>query len=1058
MTTAIARLDRLVSAVVGRHRGVRPVERGEGDGFVIAFSRASDALKCALELQRASLPVRLRIGVHTGEVQLRDEGNYIGPTVNRVARLRDLAYGGQTVLSGTAHDLVADQLPADVWLSDLGIHRLRDLPRPERVVQLCHPDLRVEFPPLRSGGAAARRRLPVQLTSFVGRSDQLREIRRLVSDNQLVTLTGAGGAGKTRLAVQVAALLATEFDAGAWFVDLAPVTDPDNVVLAVAAALDVPEQPGRASLDTVTGFLGEQQLLLLLDNCEHLLAGAAAAIMSLLSACPHLTILATSREPLGVAGEVTWRVPSLSLADDAVELFIARARQLQPDLTLADNDHVLVADICRSLDGMPLAIELAAARLRSMSLAEIADSLNDRFRLLTSAASASAHRQQTLAASVEWSYALLTDAQRLVFRRLAVFRGGFDFDAAQAVAGGDGAVGASVLDNVTALIDKSLVIAETSNRRTRYRLLETMRQYAEEKLAESGETDIVRVWHRDHYTAVAALLDDPVRGADHRLIDRIETDFNNIRAAFQWSRDNADIDKALTLASSLQPLWLGRGRLQEGLGWFRAALPEDEAASRALTPAVRARALAEMALLNVWLGAVDTGEQVQQALEIAREVDDPLLLTRVLTACGAVHGYDLEAAQPYFGEALGIARDIGDKRRLVQILGWQAYGAFVAGDPTAIRDAAEEGRDLAESINDRVGLSQFRWLLALAQMISGDLDAAIAQFRTLAAEAEMAREFMWRTVNLISLARGLAYQGDAKAAVGTAKTALEATAQVGAWYRGLAYAALATAAISAGDVALAESAISVGLPAIDAQPQLAARISDYAAEAALASGDLKKAARCADAAVSSTTGWHRSKALTTRARIAMAHGGYAQAERDVYGALTDSANVQAYLGVPDTLECLAVLAGDTGAGAQSARLFGAADAIRQASGESRFPHYEADYRGALAKVRDMLGPQDFDSAWSEGAALSAAEAVAYAQRGRGERKRRLSYGWESLTPAEHEVAMLVGEGLPNKDIAARLCVSPKTVATHLTHIYSKVGLRNRVQLAQEASRWGAGAH
>jgi predicted ATPase/class 3 adenylate cyclase/DNA-binding CsgD family transcriptional regulator len=1053
MTAALARLDRLLAQVVPRHNGVRPTEQGEGDSFVVAFTRASEALSCALDLQRAPLaPIRLRIGVHTGEVQLRNEDNYVGPAINRAARLRDLAHGGQTVLSGTAHDLVADQLPTDVWLSDLGTHRLRDMTRPERVVQLCHPELRVDFPPLRSPGAAARRHLPAQLTSFVGRSQQLREIRRLVGDSKLVTLTGAGGAGKTRLAVRIAALLATELDGGAWFVDLAPVTDPDDVAPAIARALSLPDQPGRSNVDTVVGFLGDQRMLLVLDNCEHLLGGAAAVIAALCAACPNVTILATSREPLGVPGEVIWRVPPLSLADDAIELFVDRARQLQPDLNLGDDDRALVTEICRRLDCMPLAIELAAARLRSMSLAEIAESLSDRFRLLTGGGATSVERQQNLWASVDWSYALLTESERVVLRRVAVFRGGFDLAAAQAVAGDEGADGPTVLNHLTALIDKSLVIAQTSNRRTRYRLLETMRQFAEEKLAESGETTRVRAAHRDHYATVAARCDDPAGGAHERQIDEIERDFNNLGTAFRWSIENGDADGALTLASSLQPLWLGRGRLEEGLAWFQAGLQ----AQSAVAPAVRARALADMALLNVWLGAVDDAEPARQALEIARGVDDSFVLTRALTACAAVNAYDLEAARPYFEEAIGIARGIGDKRRLIQILGWQAYGAFVGGDPLVMRSVAEEGLDLAEAIGNRLGVRQFRWALAMTQMIGGELDSAIAQFRELVVEADTARDLTWRTINLLSLARGLAYQGDAKAALGTARSAIDATGRLGSWYRGLSYASLTTAAIAAGDIALADSAITAGLPAIDAQPKFAARVADYAAEAALATGDLDEAARRADSAVASTTGWHLSRALTTRARIAIAQGSYAQAERDAREALSQSVKFSAYLGTCDTLECLAAVAEQSNAHERAARLFGAADAIRQDSGENRFPNYDAAYRDALAVVRDTLGEANFDNAWSEGAALSVDEAIAYAQRGRAERTRATS-GWESLTPAEHDIVRLVTEGLGNKDIATRLFVSPRTVQSHLTHIYNKLGLRSRVQLAKEANQRAAGA-
>jgi class 3 adenylate cyclase len=387
MSAAIARLDSTLSEVVAAHDGVRPVEQGEGDSFVVAFVRASDAVACALDLQRAPLaPIRLRIGVHAGEVQLRDEGNYIGATISRTARLRDLAHGGQTVLSGTAHDLVVDRLPADVWLSELGTHPLRDLPRAERVVQLCHPDICNDFPPLRTARSAAAHQLPTQLTSFIGRDTEMTQLRRLLAQNRLVTVTGAGGSGKTRLAVQVAACAAGEFSDETAYVDLAPITHPDLVSVAAARALGLPDQPGRSATETLVRYVGQRRLLMLLDNCEHLLDSCAVLIDTLLADCPALVLLATSRESIGVASEVTWRVPSLSLDGEAIELFADRARNVRPDFGVTADNASAVTDICRRLDGMPLAIELAAARMRALSVAEIVDSLHDRFRLLTGGA------------------------------------------------------------------------------------------------------------------------------------------------------------------------------------------------------------------------------------------------------------------------------------------------------------------------------------------------------------------------------------------------------------------------------------------------------------------------------------------------------------------------------------------------------------------------------------------------------------------------------------------------------------------------------------------------
>src|SRR5246127_3822816 len=436
MSAAMARMNQVVSDTIAAHDGMRPVEQGEGDSFVAAFARASDAVACALELQRAPLaPIRLRVGVHTGEVQLRDEGNYAGPTINRTARLRDLAHGGQIVLSAATEDMVVDRLPADGWLTDLGTHPLRDLPRPERVVQLCHPDLRNEFPPLRTAKAVVSQNFPVQLTNFVGRGAQMTELEKLLVDNRLVTLTGAGGAGKTRLAVEIAARIAAEFGGGVCYVDLAPITHPAVVAVAVARAFGLPDQPDRSTMDTLLSFVRDRQMLVVLDNCEHLLDVSAELVVALLGAAPGLTLLATSREPIGVAGEVSWWVPSLSLADEAIELFVDRARRARPDFAVDDDNAPAVGEICRRLDGMPLAIELAAARVRALSVAEILEGLRDRFRLLTGGARTAVLRQQTLRASVDWSHALLTASEGVLFRRLGGFLGGFDLDAARTVAG-----------------------------------------------------------------------------------------------------------------------------------------------------------------------------------------------------------------------------------------------------------------------------------------------------------------------------------------------------------------------------------------------------------------------------------------------------------------------------------------------------------------------------------------------------------------------------------------------------------------------------------------------
>jgi predicted ATPase/class 3 adenylate cyclase/DNA-binding CsgD family transcriptional regulator len=1053
MTAAVARLDQAVSEVIAAHDGVRPVEQGEGDSFVAAFARASDAVACALELQRAPLaPIRLRIGVHTGDVQLRDEGNYIGPAVNRTARLRDLAHGGQTVLSGATEDMVLDSLPADAWLTDLGTHPLRDLPRPERVVQLCHPDLGNDFPPLRTPSTVVSHNLPVQLTSFVGRGAQMTDVEKLLADNRLVTLTGAGGAGKTRLGVEIAARIGAEFREGVWYVDLAPVTHPAVVPVGVARALGLPDQPGRSTLDTLRRFVRDRQMLVVLDNCEHLLDASAELVVALLGAAPGLTLLATSREPIGVPGEATWRVPSLSVADEAVELFADRARLARTDFSVTDDNAATVTEICERLDGMPLAIELAAARVRALSLAEILEGLHDRFRLLTGGARTAVRRQQTLRASVDWSHALLTEPEGVLFRRLAVFLGGFDLDAAQAVAGGGDMQRFQVLDLLALLVDKSLVVADNSGGATRYRLLETVRQYALEKLGESGEADAVRSRHRDYYTGLAAVLDAPAGSDYEQRLEQAESEIDNLRAAFLWSRENSDVELALALVSSLQPLWLARGRLREGLAGFDAALADLDAQHNEVAAGARARALADRAVLAGWLGALENSlGQAQQALSIAREVDDPALLARALTACGLVVAIlRAEAAEPYFAEAISLARAVDDRWRLSQILTWQATAANYAGDPIATRAPAEEGRDLADAIGDRYDSRLCRWSLGYAQLYQGDLVGAAAQFGELVAEAQAAHDGIIEVTSLAGHSVVLAYQGDTAAARAAAAAAIEAAAELGEIAAANGYAALAFAALAAGDAATARDA-SEAMPYLSAVPQYAAIQRAGSALAALVGGDLVAARRWADEAVTSIIGYHLSTALFVRARVAIAQGEPEQGERDAHDALACAAELEAYLGIPDALECLGTLAGNGGSRVEAARLFGAAHAIRQRMGAVRFKIWDAGYEASVAALRDALGDEDFDAAWAEGAAMSTEAAIAYAHRGRGERKRPAS-GWASLTPTEHDVVRLVSEGLGNKDIATRLFVSPRTVQSHLTHVYTKLGLTSRLQLAQEAAR------
>ena len=825
---------------------------------------------------------------------------------------------------------------------------------------------------------------------------------------------------------------------------------------SAARALGLGDAAQRSTTEMVIRFIDDRQALIVLDNCEHLLDACAVLVEALLRACPVLTILATSREPISVDGEVMWRVPSLSLTGDAIELFTDRARRARPGFLGGAEVAGTVAEICQRLDGLPLAIELAAARLRALSPAEILAGLHDRFRLLAGGARTAVRRQQTLRASVDWSHDLLTDPERTLLRRLAAFAGGFDLDAAQAVGGGDALARHQVLDQLALLVDKSLVATEESAAATRYRLLETVRQYALEKLAESGEAEAARTRHRDHYLVVATGLEPAGREEVERRLDRVEADIDNLRAAFQWSLEISDADAALRLASSLQPLWLDRNRIAEGRSWLDTALYDADAGPAA--PAVRAQALADAAVLDAWM-AMKIGKgpaEADEAVALARQLDDPRLLARAITAAGSVYGYLPGGGGPYFAEAAVLARQTGDAWTLAQILGWQTLIANVVGDPVAGRAAGEEGLALAQQVGTQVFSRQCRTHLGAAMNIQGDLGAARAVLSEVIAEAEALHASIWWLQCLAFLSQTLSFLGEVDEARELAEACIPVARDSGVVaYEALGHWSLCVVAMAAGDAAAlrqSSHAFAEGFSVVP--PEWAALTLDYLAVAELAAGDLTAARRRADEAVAATTGfamkYRAMEALLTSARVGVALGEVDRARDDAHRALALGAAINARIGIADTLECLAGIAGDDDDHA-AARLFGAADALRRRTRAVRFGLYQPRYDADVSALRAAMGDEAFEQARAEGAALSIAEAVAYAQRGRGERKRPSS-GWASLTPAERDVVRLVAEGLANKDIAVRLFVSPRTVQAHLTHVYTKLGVTSRVQLAQEAAR------
>src|SRR5438067_884410 len=559
MAAAIVRHYEIVDAAVRARGGVRPVEQGEGDSVVAVFSLASEAVRVAVDIQVAMAAepwpeggrLALRMALHTGEAQLRDAGNYMGRAVIRTARLRAIGHGGQILCSGSTADLAGDDLPDGVTLVALGAHRLKDLGRPEQVFQVCHPGLRREFPPLRSLDAIPNN-LPVHLTSFIGREAELADLARLAGQHRLVTLTGSGGVGKTRLAAAVAAELARAHPDGAWWVELAPLADPALVTEALLGVLRVGDAPGSSALQRLTAHLATRDLLVVLDHCAHVLGACAAMSEAVLRTCPGVAVLATRQEALGVGGEVTWQVPPLALpargepcaveslgSYDAVRLFVDRAVKARPNFAVTNATAPVVAEICARLDGIPLAIELASARMRVLTPQQILAGLEDRFRLLTGGARGGLRRQQTLEASVAWSHDLLTPDERVLFRRLSVFAGGFALDAAETVGAGSrpGCEPAAVLDLLDGLAAKSLVVVEDDLEGTasRYRLLETIRDFAALALARAEETAPARDAHLSFCLASARQFEEAWVGFNPTVVRHFAAEQDNYRAALDWA-------------------------------------------------------------------------------------------------------------------------------------------------------------------------------------------------------------------------------------------------------------------------------------------------------------------------------------------------------------------------------------------------------------------------------------------------------------------------------------------------------------------------------------------
>jgi predicted ATPase/class 3 adenylate cyclase len=718
----------------------------QGDGFFAVFSSPKACVAAVAEMQQAVAAhawpagehVRVRMGVHTGEASKAATG-LVGLDVHRAARVAAVAHGGQVLLSESAAVLARDWLPPGTALRDLGVHRLKDLGRPEQIFQLCVAGLQGEFPPLRSlGNPALANNLPAQLAKFIGRQRELSQVRALVGSSRLVTLTGAGGSGKTRLSLQVAADLLDGSGDGVWLAELAAVSDEEAVVPAICGALGMAGR-GQPNLETLVDALAPQDVLIVLDNCEHLIGPCAKTAEAVLRRCPRVHLLVTSREPLGIGGETVYRVPPLSLPaagdgdvtvaepSDAVTLFAERAREQGASLVVDEETGPLVASICRRLDGMPLAIELAAARLRSMSLAVLRDRLDQRFRLLTGGSRTALPRQQTLRATVEWSHSLLAAPEQVLLRRLSVFAESFDLDAAEAVCGFGDIETFDVAGLLGSLVDKSLVVAEPAGAALRYRLLETIRQFAAERLADAGDGEAdVGAAHSGHFLALAEEAAPHLTGRDQGLwFARLDADHANLRrAADHAARDPDGTGQVLRFGVALRHYWTARSLQSEAAGLLLPVLERPEARAH---PELFAAALVTATLCARDAGLPAVRQLGERAVEAARGLADDRLLIEALSALCAYYYF---AGQPGRGfplgrEAVERARQLGDDFLLgFSLLLWLLTSQHM--DPARVRQLFAEAIAAAERSGDQQRNYRLHNNAAVGALRAGDTAAARA--------------------------------------------------------------------------------------------------------------------------------------------------------------------------------------------------------------------------------------------------------------------------------------------------------------------------------------------
>ena len=902
--------------------------------------------------------------------------------------------------------------------------------------------------------------LPMSMTTFVGRDQELGEIRSLFREGKrLVTLVGIGGIGKTRIALELGFSAGDLGWANVYFVELAPVTSPDLVDGAVFESVGAGSS--RSPLQAVVEHLRQVTGLLVLDCCEHVLDAARRVAEVLLRRCPSVAILATSRSPLDVEGELVWPVPPLSMqkrgdasdtgASDAARLFADRASHVQPRFRLGEDVAGAVEAIVRKVDGIPLAIELAAARVRVLSAAEIADGLDDHLQLLRGG-HRSDPRHRTIRASLDWSHELLTDQQRQLFARLSVFSVGFDLEAAAAVCAGGAIAPGQVLDEIQGLVDKSLLAVERKAGATRFRMLDFVRQYAAERLAAAGEDVALADRHRAYFRELAERADRELWALTPAGRARLDDESPNLRAAIDNGCDRAP-DDALAMVGAMGLYWRVRGREVEGVTAteqsLRAAPPEPSPG--------RALALAKLSVLSFWLGDfARTQSSATSALEMGAEIGDTRSQAFALSRLGAlVILSDPAAGDPMLLRAAELARTAGDQVALCDALGSLAISYFFQDDRAAMRGPLEETLKVAEAIGYEDDIRWCLWCLAHTAFSAGDLASARAHCeRALAMMPGQDQLSRYHAIGVLSLLD--AYMGAADAARERAEADLEQSRQEGLLLgTGTLMHALGVAALAVGDLDRAEQCATSVYEQESEVCAAAWRAQEVLLTVALARDDSAQAKIHVERLLAAAEPLNNRRAQAIAhlglARALLLEGDDERAESVTHDALKVLMDNRWRPWVIDALDVVAEVALLTGQYERAVRLIAAAQKERTAVGLVAFPMLRERTKRNLASAGTALGDASLERALQGGARLSLQEAVAYAQRGRGERAGA-THGWVSLSPVERQLVELASRGLSNPDIARELFISRNTVKVYLSRTYAKLGVANRTELARLAAR------